>query len=400
MKNEKIAVLDLGSYKIKLLIISLNKDNYIDVHAKYSVFSSGIKKGNVVDVEKLSSTIKNSINSIEKETKTKIKEVYVGINSTHFNFLSFGVSRDIGSYEIEQKKDIQNLINTALRIFYEHYPNYKIIHFLNSGIYLDKKNFVENPNGLRSKTLDMTFSFLSLEKNTFLNFENAISRAGLKVKKYFYSPLAVSILSSDKDSLNRGFVNIDLGFDKTCISFFENSKLLYSKILPIGSHHINNDLIKAIDLEKNLAEKIKCSFDSILNNNIDPALYYEINKKYISIEIIVKVIEARINEIVDYIYKSVLFSKSLNKSSKKIILTGGGSNLKYLSRILADRLNSKIDFAKQTFPIKDTEFNVFSDYMVCLGIAKLIYFPNYDEIKSFSDKPSGFFNKFYSLFMK
>ena len=64
MKNEKIAVLDLGSYKIKLLIISLNKDNYIDIHSKYSIFSSGIKKGNVVDVEKLSSTIKYSINSM------------------------------------------------------------------------------------------------------------------------------------------------------------------------------------------------------------------------------------------------------------------------------------------------------------------------------------------------
>ena len=44
MINEKITIVDLGSYKIKLLVISLNEKNYIDIHAKFSIYSSGIKK--------------------------------------------------------------------------------------------------------------------------------------------------------------------------------------------------------------------------------------------------------------------------------------------------------------------------------------------------------------------
>ena len=279
MIDEKIVVLDLGSYKIKLLVISLDKNNYIDVHAKCSVFSSGIKKGNVIDVEKLSSTIKFCIQSIKKEIKLDIKDIYVGINSINFNFLSFGLSRDIGSYEIDERKDLQNLINSAVGIFDNHLPDNKIIHFLNSGIFIDKKHFVENPLNLRSKTLDMVLSFLSLEKNIYQNYEKAINKAGLRVTKFFFSPLATSILSSDKNSLENGFVNIDLGFDKTCVSFFENSKLLYTKILPLGSYHINNDLIKAFDIEKNLAEKIKCNFDNILIDNIENLIVEEIKKK-------------------------------------------------------------------------------------------------------------------------
>ena len=39
------------------------------------------------------------------------------------------------------------------------------LYILNSGFYLDKKNYIENPLGLRSKTLDVNFSFLGLEKN-------------------------------------------------------------------------------------------------------------------------------------------------------------------------------------------------------------------------------------------
>ena len=400
MIGDKIAVLDLGSYKIKLLLISLDKNNFIDIHAKSSILSSGIKKGNVVDIDKLSLAIKSCIKSIEKELKIEMKEVYVGINSINFNFSTFGVSRDIGSYEIEEKKDLQNLINLASGIFYNHNSNKKIIHFLNSGFYLDKINNVENPIGLRSNSLDINFSFLSLDKNLISNYEKAINSSGLKVKRYFYSPFASSILSSDQETLEKGFINIDFGFDKTSITFFENSKLLFSKIIPIGSFHINNDLIKAIDIDKNLAEDIKYRYEDIKSNEIDKKILSEINKRKISPDIIIKIIDARVDEIIDYIYETILFCKSLNKSARKIIITGGGSDLKVLSTKLSNKTKTPIDYAKQSFPIKDTEFNVFSDYMVCLGIAKLIYFPNKDEIKGFVENKMSFFEKFYSLFLK
>ena len=76
------------------------------------------------------------------------------------------------------------------------------------------------------------------------------------------------------------------------------------------------------------------------------------------------------------------------------------SELPIFKRKLSKKLNTSVEYAKQSFPIKDTEFNIFHDYMVCLGIAKLIFFPNKDEIKSFVKKKSGFFSKFYSLFLK
>jgi len=400
MKSEKISILDLGSHKIKLLIISLNDNNYIDIHAKCSIDSSGIKKGDVVDIEKLRVNIKSIIDTVEKELDFKIKNIYVGINSINFNFLTFGLSRNIGSYEIEEKKDLQNLIDLAAGIFYQNFPNNKIIHFFNSGFYLDKKNYVENPLGLISKTLDANFSFLSLEKNIIANFDKVFSIQGIKVARYFYTPLASSILSADQSSLEKGFVNIDLGFDKTSITMFENSKILFAKNVPIGSFHINNDLIKAIDIDKSLAEKIKINFDKILKGQIDNSIKLEIENKKASIEMVIKIVEARIDEIIYHIYKNIIYCKSLNKAARKIILTGGGSNLKIISKRLSQKLNTKVDFAKQSFPIKDTEFNIFSDYLACLGIAKLIFFPLKSEIKSFAHKKVGFFNKFYDLFLR
>lgn len=400
MKNEKICILDLGSYKIKLLVISLNNNNYIDIHAKCSINASGIKKGDIVDIDKLRINIKSIIDIVEKELDFKIKNIYVGINSINFNFLTFGLSRNIGSYEIEEKKDLQNLIDQAAGIFYQNFPNNKIVHFFNSGFYLDKKNYVENPLGLKSKTLDVNFSFLSLEKNTIANFDKLFSIQGLKVNRYFYSPLASSILSADQSFLEKGFVNIDFGFDKTSITLFENSKILFAKTVPIGSIHINNDLIKAIDIDKSLAEKIKINFDKILKGQIDNSIKLEVENKKVSMEMIIKIVEARVDEIIDHIYNNIIYCKSLNKAARKVIINGGGSELNFLSHRLSKKLKIPVEYAKQSFPIKNTEFNVFSEFMVCLGIAKLIFFPLSDEIKKQSYQKKGFFNKFYSMFLK
>ena len=400
MKNEKISILDLGSHKIKLLVISLNNNNYIDIHAKCSINSSGIKKGDIVDIDKLRINIKSIIDTVEKELDFKIKNIYVGISSINFNFLTFGLSRNIGSYEIEEKKDLQNLIDQAAGIFYQNFPNNKIIHFFNSGFYLDKKNYVENPLGLISKTLDANFSFLSLEKNTIANFDKVFSLHDLKVSRYFYSPFASSILSADQSSMEKGFVNIDFGFEKTSITLFENSKILFAKNIPIGSYHINNDLIKAVDIDKVLAEKIKINFDKILKGQIDNSIKSEIEKKKISLEMIIKIIEARVDEIIDHIYKNIIYCKSLNKAARKVIINGGGSELNLLSHKLSKKLKIPVEHAKQSFPIINTEFNIFSEFMVCLGIAKLIFFPMRDEIKKQSYQKKGFFNKFYSLFLK
>jgi len=112
-------------------------------------------------------------------------------------------------------------------------------------------------------------------------------KAGLKVKKYFYSPFATSILSSDQQVLEKGFINLDFGYDKTSITLFENSKLIFSKSIPIGSFHINNDLMKSVDLDKNLvSNEEKIQKELILNSgkpsNIVEKILEGKMKKYFS----------------------------------------------------------------------------------------------------------------------
>ena len=172
--------------------------------------------------------------------------------------------------------------------------------------------------------------------------------------------------------------------------------------MPVGSWHITSDISKAFNLNYNLAEKIKVDIGLVFNNDVT-----NINLKFkdkennlvqISEEMLKQVIQSRVDEILEMIEKEIQFSKIFNKGFIKIIISGGGSNLKGLSNRIKKLLNCDVTYAKQSFPIKNTEFNIFSDYMVCLGITKLVYFNFNKEILGFKKKNKGFFRKLYDIF--
>jgi len=63
MSEKKIGIIDIGTSRIKLLVISLDNQNYIQIHSKQSVMTSGVKRGNVIDVNKLSFAIRQCVAS-------------------------------------------------------------------------------------------------------------------------------------------------------------------------------------------------------------------------------------------------------------------------------------------------------------------------------------------------
>ena len=115
-KNELIGALDIGTYKTKFLITSIDEKNFINVHSKKTVHTQGIKKGNVVNIDKLIPIINTCVGQAEDEIKSEIQKLYVSINSTQFKQYGLCQTRNIGSYKIDYEKDVQNLINNSLKI--------------------------------------------------------------------------------------------------------------------------------------------------------------------------------------------------------------------------------------------------------------------------------------------
>jgi len=397
-KNELIGALDIGTYKTKFLITSIDEKNFINIHSKKTVHTQGVKKGNIVNIDKLIPIINTCIGQAEDEIKSEIQKLYVSINSSQFKQFGLCQTRNIGSYKIDYEKDVQNLINNAVNIFQLNNKNQKIIHLFNSCFKLDKNNIVENPTNLKAESLESEVGIVSIDNNLIENYKSVFEKCHLSVEKFFYSPFVSAILSSDQEEFEKGFVHIDFGYDKTSVAIFEKGNLTHSHILPIGSWHITNDISKAFNLNYLLAEKIK--IDVGLNNSSKTLDFKDKDSNLLKIsnDMLSQVIHARFEEKLEMLKKEIIYSKIFDKGCRKIIISGGGSNLKGLIDKMINFFNCDVTLAKQSFPVKDTEFNIFSDYMVCLGITKLVFFKFNKEIISFKKKNKGFFEKLYDIF--
>ena len=94
MNNQLIGALDIGSYKTKFLISSLDDKNFIKIHSKKTVHTQGIKKSNITDVDKLIDIINSCVGQAEDEIKSEIEKIYVSLAQLDLIaiFVSLGIS--------------------------------------------------------------------------------------------------------------------------------------------------------------------------------------------------------------------------------------------------------------------------------------------------------------------
>ena len=148
---------------------------------------------------------------------------------------------------------------------------------------------------------------------------------------------------------------------KKLLFYFTKKKILkYFNIIPIGSNHVNKDLIKILNIDYTSSEYIKKNFYK--KNFLQDKKYisiindFKINKK--NEEIIYKIIKYRIDEILELSLKKISeqLTKFDSKAKIKLILLGKGSKVFNFNSISLEKyvpVTDEIDI------YKDEDFNIY-----------------------------------------
>ena len=395
-------VLDIGSYQSKFIIFKI-ENNKFEILSKSILNTRGIKRGVISDLEKLTSTIKEIIGKAEDEAKLQIHNIYVATSPLNNFSTSFCQSKNIGGYEIEHEKDVQFLINGGVSLFSDHNSEFTIIHLFNLNLRIDRDNTVDNPVGLIADTLQNDMHVIYSKKNTLKNFQKAISNSYLKFEKFIFTPYTLSLLSYFESPLSDTIMTIDFGHEKTSLGVFRNDSFIFARSVPIGSWHITNDISKALNLSFEIAENLKKNHSSckILSSEMiheyieSENLGFKSYKK-ISNNILNKIVNSRVEEIIDFINNELVFFKSHKQIFNKILITGEGSKINGFYELLQEKLNIKaLTIEKFSSKLK---INIQDEFDVCLSAINFVQNPYNKEIPSYLKKKTGFFDKLYSLF--
>lgn len=255
MSDGKIVVgVDIGTSKIVTVIAKVIDS--INVLGVSEVESSGIKKGQIVDIEDAVSAINSSLEAAERMAGYSISHVNISIGGAHIESLNSKGVVAVSAQDSEiTQNDLDRVIEAAKAVSLS--STREVIHVLPRTYTVDGQEGIKDPIGMTGVRLEVDTHIITANTTSLKNLDKALSEVGVDVDSVVSSSYAssLSVLSNTEKEL--GVVLVDIGAGTIDISIYADGAVSYSSVLPIGARHITNDLAIGLRVSLESAEKIK-----------------------------------------------------------------------------------------------------------------------------------------------
>ena len=275
MNNKNFDVqFDLGSSKIRAAAINKN-DKINNFYYESDYFIDEVDSNN---------EIKKIISNIEKNTNEYLDSINLKIDSPKLQSISLSIFKNFDGSKLN-KEDVQFLIQDAKQQILKNYLNQNIIHIIIKKYKVNSIDYTFMPSDIICNSLSIDIIFICLPKMIIEKLKKKFSAFDISIDQILCSSYSKSINYKDNYQSIKNICFIDMGFNKTSITCYENNKISSFQIIPIGGNHITKDISKVLNIDLLTAEKVKLFFDK--SNNV-------FNIKEFSLETIQKIIFARV----------------------------------------------------------------------------------------------------------
>jgi len=334
IKNIAVA-LDIGTTKVCAIAGYLNEYGKLEIVGVGTVKSEGVSRGVVSNIDKTVKAIREAVDIAERNAGCKFKLVHVGIAGQHIKSLHHHglLVRHDSNTEISQQ-DIDKLIKDMYKLVLP--PGDKILHVVPQEYTVDDEQEIFDPIGMSGVRLEANFHIITGQITASRNILRCVEKAGLEVADVTLEPIAsASAVLSDEEK-EAGVVLVDIGGGTTDITIFKDGIIRHTCVIPFGGNVITKDIREGCTVMGEQAEKLKLRFGSALADEIYDNRIITIpgfrgkEHKEISEKNLSRIIQARVEEIFDYVLWEIRRSGFENKLIAGMVLTGGGSLLKHI----------------------------------------------------------------------
>lgn len=358
MARKTITAIDVGSSKITTVISSVEDNQTPSVIGVCSYPSKGIKKGVVVNIDDATNAISESVMAAERMAGVTVSDVYVSINGELVTSLNNkGVVAVAGS-EItvdDTFRAIENARTLSLP------DNLNPIHIIPREFVVDNQGGIRYPIGMSGTRLEVETHIITAPNSYWQNLKKCVEQLGLNVFDVVFTGWASSLSVLTDTEKELGVTLLDIGAGTTNISIFEEGSVIYSGTIPLGGINVTSDIAIGLQVSLEDAEKIKVHMNDLFENkgktkiassDSTPALlrkiedeepkmkkgdeidlsFLDISGKKVSKDMLKNIVEARCEEIFEMAKDSVGRAGFKINMPAGIVLTGGSSLLKDLSK--------------------------------------------------------------------
>lgn len=358
---------DIGSDTIKVIVCELYK-NRLNLLAATTTKSLGIKKGLITDVELARRSIKSAIDEVNKMLGIEITKVIANIPSYFAEFSIVTGKKNIDNEDMRVgSKEVIDVIENS----YDNYDdsNRDILTVLPIDFKVDD-HIVLDPKGMKGKVLQVRGILATLPKKNIYSVIGLLESLGIKVIDISLNGLSDYNAFRTKELDSKAGVVVNIGSETTNISLFNKGIMVKNAILQLGGKDINNDIAYIYKIEVEEAKKVKEKMALASKKFSNTTETYEIiNKLGENVVInqgeLSEIVNSRLEQILNLVKNEI--NGLANREIDYIIVSGGTSNIPYISDTIGEILGKKAYLGEiRTIGIRNNK------YSSCLG--NIIYF--------------------------
>ena len=330
MAKDFIVAIELGSSKMTGIAGKKNLDGSIQVLACIKEDSTSfIRKGVVYNIDKTAQCLTNIISRLEKQLKTRITQVYVGVGGQSIRSIRNVITKELpGETQVTQDMVIELMdANRNMK-----YPDQEILDAAVQEYKVDSQLQLE-PVGIQCSRIEGNFLNILQRKTFNKNLNKCFETANINIAEFFLAPLALADSVLTEAERRSGCTLVDIGADTTTVSVYSKNILRHLAVIPLGSNNITKD-IASLQMEESDAERMKLKYASAYteNNDIDNNMKYSIDQdRQVETRKFIEIVEGRLEEIIANVWCQVP-EEYCDKLLGGIVLTGGGANMKDIEK--------------------------------------------------------------------
>ena len=337
-EKQIIAGLDVGTTKIRLVVGTPDTQG-LRILGSSEVESEGVVEGNITNIGKVAAGIKKIVQEVSEAIQEPIRAVNTSITGRHVksSIHRGSITRDTNEEEISPK-DTTRITEDMYRIVVN--PTSKVIHVIPQIYFIDGQEGITDPVGIPGIRLEGNFQVITAQSSAIDNIEKTLKRAGLVIDKLIVSSLASSMAVLTPEEQEAGVCLVDIGGGTVDIAIFHDNILRYTTSIPFAGNAVTEDIQQGCMIMRPQAETLKQKFGKAIEEGKQdantliaiPGLRNRPDKE-IYLPVLSRIIEARMEEIIQTVHSEIIASGFHNKLAGGMVITGEGVRLQLIENL-------------------------------------------------------------------
>jgi cell division protein FtsA len=347
LRPTTITALDIGTSKVACLIVRTGANGSIRVIGVGQRPLTGMRGGVIVNVESVRDAVANAAQVAESMAGETARGVVASVGCGRPQSETLSIEVPLGGHEVSTS-DIRKVMAQGRRV--EGQLDRELLHAIPVGFRIDDTRGVRDPRGLFGDILGAEIHTITAESGPVRTLASCLAGCHLEAESFVVSPYASGLATLVEDEMQLGATVIDAGSGVTDIAVFQQGELVYADSIPIGGAHVTNDIAHGLSTPIEHAERIKLLYGAALQGPSDDTALVEVppigaeNDVPMPVpkSLLTGIIKPRVEEMLELARARLEASGFSGGSSRRIVLTGGASQMRGIRELASSIFDSKV----------------------------------------------------------